>query len=318
MNKSVKILLAVGAVALVVFIVCISLLLFLNSQKSPTWQEQYDLGIRYLSEGNYQKAIVAFTAAIEIDAMRPEAYLKAAEAYTAAGDSEAAKEILEKGYAATGDESLLLREETPGEESLPPQEEVLGDEPLPPQEGMSDDESLPQQDTTSEDELAAEWTTANFITPEELTFEGVPFYQRNINLIEYHAYSQITPEFRDIRCDMPLTEALDNLGFSPAFYQRLQRIYAGDNGDAAVFDDLGAVALGNYADAGDIHTSHSDTYIPGEPYIQCTLYKDGTDTYQTIELYIRWKLSDDSSNVVSLDFLIRNNERVQVCYLIYS
>ena len=26
------------------------------------WQEQYDLGVRYLSEGNYEEAIIAFTA----------------------------------------------------------------------------------------------------------------------------------------------------------------------------------------------------------------------------------------------------------------
>ena len=31
------------------------------------WQEQYDLGVRYLSEGNYEEAIVAFTAAVSSD-----------------------------------------------------------------------------------------------------------------------------------------------------------------------------------------------------------------------------------------------------------
>ena len=31
------------------------------------WQEQYDLGMRYLNDGNYEEAIIAFTAAIEID-----------------------------------------------------------------------------------------------------------------------------------------------------------------------------------------------------------------------------------------------------------
>ena len=25
--------------------------------KAPTWQEQYDLGMRYLSEGNYEEAL---------------------------------------------------------------------------------------------------------------------------------------------------------------------------------------------------------------------------------------------------------------------
>lgn len=34
---------------------------------APTWQEQYDRGVRYLSKGNYEEAIIAFTAAIEID-----------------------------------------------------------------------------------------------------------------------------------------------------------------------------------------------------------------------------------------------------------
>lgn len=29
------------------------------------WREQYDLGVRYLSEGNYEEAVIAFTAAIE-------------------------------------------------------------------------------------------------------------------------------------------------------------------------------------------------------------------------------------------------------------
>ena len=45
---------------------------------SAKWQEQYDLGQRYLTDGNYEEAILAFTAAIEIDPKRPEAYLSLA------------------------------------------------------------------------------------------------------------------------------------------------------------------------------------------------------------------------------------------------
>ena len=45
------------------------------------WQDQYDLGIRYLEEGDYEEAILAFNAAIEIDPNRPEAYMGRAEAY---------------------------------------------------------------------------------------------------------------------------------------------------------------------------------------------------------------------------------------------
>ena len=81
------------------------LLLFACGAKDA-WQEQYDLGMRYLNDGNYEEAIIAFTAAIEIDPKRPEAYLGAAEAYIAADDIDAAIAILEKGYKATGDQDI--------------------------------------------------------------------------------------------------------------------------------------------------------------------------------------------------------------------
>ena len=83
------------------------------------WQEQYDLGMRYLNEGNYQEAIIAFEAAIKIDPKRPEAYLGAAEAYMGLGDTDSARKILEKGYAATNDDTLKpLSYEAPQIEEL--------------------------------------------------------------------------------------------------------------------------------------------------------------------------------------------------------
>ena len=59
-----------------------------TGESGPTWQEQYDLGMRYLSEGNYEEAIVAFTAAIEIDPKRPEGYTGRGDAYALSGDTE--------------------------------------------------------------------------------------------------------------------------------------------------------------------------------------------------------------------------------------
>ena len=53
-----------------------------------SWQEQYDLGMRYLNEGSYQEAIIAFTAAIEIDEKRPEAYLGRGRAYVLSGETD--------------------------------------------------------------------------------------------------------------------------------------------------------------------------------------------------------------------------------------
>lgn len=57
-------------------------------QKAPTWQEQYDLGVRYLSEGNYEEAIIAFTAAIEIDPKQAPAYVGRGDAYVLSGETE--------------------------------------------------------------------------------------------------------------------------------------------------------------------------------------------------------------------------------------
>lgn len=201
-------------------------------KKSPTWQEQYDLGIRYLSKGNYEEAIIAFTAAIEIDPKNPEAYLKAAEAYEALGDSEAAKAILEKGYDETGDESLL-----------------------------------PQEPTSL-------WMGDNFITPEELTFAGIPFYEIDLYtaaehlsgdsdgrfddwgngigwtgnpslaqgkdedvLLEVQYYNHdshppiVQPEFRNIYTAMPMVEMLENLGFTPYLIEKIQKVLDGDTSE---------------------------------------------------------------------------------------
>lgn len=92
-----------------VLAVLIQLNLCACTQKAPIWEEQYDLGVRYLSDGNYEEAIIAFTAAIEIDAKRPEAYLGLADAYTGAGDLGAARKALEDGLAATGDTEIQAR-----------------------------------------------------------------------------------------------------------------------------------------------------------------------------------------------------------------
>lgn len=59
------------------------------ADEAPDWQTQYDLGVRYLSEGNYEEAIIAFTAAIEIEPKQAELYLYRARAYNAIGDSNA-------------------------------------------------------------------------------------------------------------------------------------------------------------------------------------------------------------------------------------
>ena len=52
-----------------------------ETMQAPSWQTIYDLGVRYLSEGNYEEAIIAFTAAIEIDPKSAEVYEQRGNAY---------------------------------------------------------------------------------------------------------------------------------------------------------------------------------------------------------------------------------------------
>ena len=58
-----------------------------GKKSGGSWQEQYDLGVRYLSEGNYEEAVIAFTAAIEIDPKRVDAYVGRGSAYIGCGET---------------------------------------------------------------------------------------------------------------------------------------------------------------------------------------------------------------------------------------
>lgn len=64
----------------------------------PSWQEQYDIGVRYLSEGKYAEAIIAFTAAIEIDPKQAPAYVGRGDAYVLSGETEENLEAAQVDY----------------------------------------------------------------------------------------------------------------------------------------------------------------------------------------------------------------------------
>lgn len=74
------------------------------------WQEQYDLGARYLSNGEYEEAILAFAAAIEIDPKQVGAYEKLADVYIALGDYEQAAQILLSAIENCPDSRVSLLE----------------------------------------------------------------------------------------------------------------------------------------------------------------------------------------------------------------
>lgn len=111
------------------------------AESSPlTWQEQYDLGVRYLSEGKYEEAIIAFTAAIEIDPKQSTAYLSLAEVYTAQGDVEQAMAILQQALEAgciDGALDTMLEELAQTQKNLAAEKwwaEMQANFPVPPME----------------------------------------------------------------------------------------------------------------------------------------------------------------------------------------
>ena len=81
-------------------------------QKQPTWQEQYDLGMRYLTESNYEEAILAFTAAIEIDPNNALAYVGRADAYVQMDATESDAEAGSLAAAQADYETALTLDDT--------------------------------------------------------------------------------------------------------------------------------------------------------------------------------------------------------------
>ncbi len=65
-----------------------------NTQAGMSWQDQYDLGVRLLNEGNYEDAILAFQAALSIDPKNVDARIGLAHVYQQMGDVDRLLQIL--------------------------------------------------------------------------------------------------------------------------------------------------------------------------------------------------------------------------------
>ena len=104
-RKTIIIICLIAIIAIIAGLIVYSL----GGNNTSKFQKQYDLGMKYLEEGNYEEAIVAFTAAIEIDPRQADAYLGLAEVYIAQNEFDLALEILQKGYDITADERLKER-----------------------------------------------------------------------------------------------------------------------------------------------------------------------------------------------------------------
>lgn len=95
-----------------VALLVLTIFLVAGCKKKMTIQDYLDLGEKYLTEANYEEAIVAFTKAIEIDPKQAAAYEKRAEVYTAriqAGGVDDASQWTDeiRGFYASGEADYL-------------------------------------------------------------------------------------------------------------------------------------------------------------------------------------------------------------------
>lgn len=104
--KQKSLIMGIGILLLCIVFAVSMILITGKSNRQKQWEEQLNLGNRYLMEQDYESALVAFNKLIEIDPKNAEGYLKVAEAYVGLKDYENAVEILNKGYQETGDGRL--------------------------------------------------------------------------------------------------------------------------------------------------------------------------------------------------------------------
>ena len=72
-------------------------------KQSKEWKEPYDLGVKYLSDGDYREAILSFSAAIEIAPKEADPYVGRADAYIGA-----AVELAEGGITTGTEQSQQI------------------------------------------------------------------------------------------------------------------------------------------------------------------------------------------------------------------
>lgn len=73
-----------------------------GKQEPSDWQKQYELAVDYLSQGDYEGAILAFEAAIAIDPMQEDGYLALVRTYDRLERPDDAAETLRRGLEAVG------------------------------------------------------------------------------------------------------------------------------------------------------------------------------------------------------------------------
>ena len=94
--------------------------------------EHLQLAERYLSEQNYEQAVIEFLKVLEIEPMNVDAYLGLADAYIGLGQTDKAIEVLREGLEKTGDERISVKLDGLLENEQPEETEQTAESETPP------------------------------------------------------------------------------------------------------------------------------------------------------------------------------------------
>ncbi len=132
-----------------------------------------NLGEKYLTDLNYEEAIVYFNKVIEVEPKNARAYLGSAEAYVAMGDIDSAIAILEQGIEVVDDPTELeaMLAELLGEDEAEAEDEIVPDEVV-------------TDDTVPEDEEVVEEVTAELV----YVTSAVYYYNSDGSVISQETY----------------------------------------------------------------------------------------------------------------------------------
>ena len=103
------ILLTAVLVVMVAVLVIAALVAVQSVSPKQRLQKQLEIGDRYLSELDYEQAVVAYRTAIEIDPKNVDAYLGLADAYVGMNDHEEAVNVLNDCYDQTEYEGIPVQ-----------------------------------------------------------------------------------------------------------------------------------------------------------------------------------------------------------------
>lgn len=94
--------------SILLFLAVVAGIIFIYASPAKRMQRQIDLGARYLSEQEYDQAIAAYEAALEIDPKSADAYIGLMQAYSEKGDPEGVRDSYERAKEALSEEQMII------------------------------------------------------------------------------------------------------------------------------------------------------------------------------------------------------------------